>query len=300
MSETANQATTDVSADWATQVVTYTAPGRPVHDGILRTPRSNPSRVAVLLLHGSGAVPVPSDRPRPSRIMLEPWAEHYAAHGLASFNIAFTLTEPPGPVYPAQVVDAKNAVQYLRMNAGDLGIDADRIVVQGHSGGARMGGNVIVSPDDPFFHASGSWPDVSDAANGFIGFYGAYSGVTAVPAAYPVFYGGPRDSDDPAVRERWEHANSLAQAAKASGPVLLIHGDADPVPLALSQAMEDRLRESGVEVKLVVFKDCVHAFDLDIERFGPPAQWTEPGALSEQGLAAADLTLDWIHEHFTS
>lgn len=278
------------------EVVTYTAPGRPARDALLRVPRENPTRTAVVLIHGAGAVPTPPGRTKPSRLMLEGWAEHYASLGYVTLNISFTLAEAPGPTYPAQVVDAKNAVQYLRMRADDLGIDPSRIVVQGHSGGARMGGNVLVTPDDPFF-ATGS--GVSDAANGFIGFYGAYSGVTAAANAYPIFYGGPRDSTDRVVQERWRMANSLAHAAKASGPVLLIHGDADAVPIALSHAMHDRLREAGKHVELIVLPGLDHAFDVD-KSFGPPAQLTVPGVLSEEGLKVGERTVEWLRRHFSA
>jgi acetyl esterase/lipase len=226
------------------RVVTYTPEDRPPMEGELIIPQKNPTRTAIVLLHGAGAVPITSHW-RPKRTMLACWQKFYARNGIATFAITFTLCEPPGPVYPLPNVDAKNAVQYLRMHADELGIDPDRILVQGHSGGARMGGNLLVHPDSDWFKSFGAWPEVSDAVNGFIGFYGGYTGGTGAPSVYNIFYGGTNESDDPSVQERWRHAESEAFVDQASGPTLLIHGDADVIPVALSERFAQGLRKHG-------------------------------------------------------
>jgi acetyl esterase/lipase len=266
------------------RTVTYTPPGREPRQGDLCIPETNPTRTAIVIAHGAGAV---ASR-ETTRISVAVWARYYVDHGVLAFNIDFTPATPPGPTYPEPIVDEKTAVQYLRLHARELGIDPNRIIVQGHSGGARMGGNVLVTPDDPYFSALGEWPRVSDAANGFIGFYGGYRGQIGADASYQVYYGGPFDSSDPPVRERLDHANSLAQAAKASGPALLFHGDADDIPVAASQVFANALAAAGVEAELVVVAGGGHGFDIA----------RAPVRLSEQGLEAAAKILAWIQEHF--
>ncbi len=270
------------------EVVVYTPPERPAQEGDLCVPETNPTRTAVVLAHGGGALV--SAPVRPSRKTTTPWAEFYTQHGLVTFSIDFTQATPPGPTYPTPITDEKNAVQYLRLQADDLGIDADHIIVQGHSGGARMGGNVLVTPDDGYFTALGTWPDVSDAADGFIGFYGGYNGAIGDRRSYDVFYGGPPNSTDPDVRERLGHADSISQAATASGPALLFHGDADKIPVAASQDFADALEASGTDAEVVVVPGGGHSFDKD----------RGPGGvvLSPAGLDAAEQCLAWIEDHF--
>lgn len=290
---------------YRTEVVIYTAPGRKQHEGELVLPENNASGTIVLLLHGAGAVPI-TPYWRPLRTMLAGWQKFYRANGIATFNITFTLCEPPGPVYPLPNVDAKNAVQYLRMHARELGVNPDRIIVQGHSGGARMGGNLLVHPDDAWFRGFGAWPDVSDAVNGFVGFYGGYNGGTGAPGVYDIFYGGPKDSDDQAVRERWRHAESVAFAGQASGPALLIHGDADPIPVGASGQFAKALREHGIANELVVIPGEAHAFDIERRPKSPdpdelkgrephPAELNiATGELTLQGKEIGKKVVDWI------
>jgi acetyl esterase/lipase len=266
------------------RTVTYTPPGREPRQGDLCIPESNPTRTAIVIAHGAGAV---ASR-ETTRIGVAVWARYYVEHGLLALNIDFTPATPPGPTYPEPVVDEKAAVQYLRMHADELGIDPGHIIVQGHSGGARMGGNVLVTPDDAYFTSRGEWPGVSDAANGFIGFYGGYRGQIGADASYDVYYGGPFDSTDPAVRERLDHANSLAQAARASGPALLFHGDADEIPVAASQVFVDALNSAGIAAELVVVAGAGHGYDIA----------RAPVRLSDRGLEAATIILAWIQQRF--
>jgi len=291
------------------RVVTYTPTQRVRGEGELTLPADNPTRSIIVLLHGAGAVPI-TEHWRPLRTMLAGWQKFYASKGIATFNITFRLCEPPAPVYPLPIVDAKNAVQYLRMHADELGVDPERIIVQGHSGGARMGGNLLVHPDSDWFRAFGGWPGISDAVNGFIGFYGGYTGGTGAPAVYDLFYGGPKESEDREVRERWLHAESVAFADHASGPTLLIHGDTAPIPVAASGQFAKALRKHGKDAELVVVPGEPHAFDVetvprkldDAELAGRkphPAELTVfTGELTSKGVEAGDQAVDWLVRHF--
>jgi acetyl esterase/lipase len=291
------------------RVVTYTPEGRPPQEGELVIPKTNPTHTIVVLLHGAGAVPI-TPHWRPRRTMLAGWQKFYARHGIATFNISFSLCEPPGPVYPLPIVDAKNAVQYLRLHADEIGIERDHILVQGHSGGARMGGNLLVHPDSEWFRSFGAWPDVSDAVNGFIGFYGGYTGGTGAPSVYGIFYGGTPDSQVPSVRERWRHAESIAFAEQASGPALLIHGDADVIPVALSEQFAKKLREHGTDAEVIVVPGEPHGFDVATEprslseeelagRKPHPAELTVfTGELTPKGMEVGKRIVDWIERHF--
>ena len=273
--------------------VTYTAPGGTPQTGDVCIPGSangTPVRardVGVVLLHGGGGT-------QGRREDLRVWAERYGRAGYVTLTIDYFLTpadrvpDPRQPTYPQPEREAKAAVQYLRRRAGEFGLRADRIVAQGHSAGARLGGQLLTTPDDPYFAGPERWAGPSDRADGFIGFYGAYSGANQDAARY---FGGERTDPDPEMQARWAKANSAAQAARATGPVLLFHGAADATaPLRQSVEFDAALRAAGVASRLVVVPGGAHGFDRQ--------RTAGRLALSPEGEQAARTALQWLEASF--
>jgi acetyl esterase/lipase len=273
--------------------VTYTAPGGTPQTADLCTAVAAggaPVRardVGLMLIHGGGGT-------QGRREDLRVWAERYGREGYVTLSIDYYLTpadrvpDPRQPTYPRPERDAKAAVQYLRRRAGELGIRADRIVAQGHSAGARLGGQLLTTPDDPYFAGPERWPGTSDRVAGFIGFYGAYNGANQDAARY---FGGERTDPDPEVQARWVKANSAAQAARATGPALLFHGDADAMaPLRQSVDFDAALRIAAVASRLVVVPGGVHGFDR--------ARTVGRAALTPEGEQAARTALQWLEVSF--
>jgi acetyl esterase/lipase len=98
------------------------------------------------------------------------------ARGYTTFSIDYRLTDiaTDNGVWPEPEQDVKAAIQFTRLAGSTLG--TNQVVVQGHSAGARLGGVVLTTPDDVAFQRAQLWTAVSDAADGFIGFYGYYDG----------------------------------------------------------------------------------------------------------------------------
>lgn len=259
------------------RTIVFTPPGSRQVRGNLRVPPLR-HRTAVVLVHGGGGF-------LGGRSEMRAWQELYARSGyltLAADYFIFDDDTPP-PVYPQPESDVKAAVQYLRLHADELGIDPQRIVVHGFSAGARIGAQLLVGPDDPALAGPTRWPRPTDRIAGLIGFYGYYSGFQFQPDRY---YGGRANSKDPAVRARWEAANSDARAAAATGPVLLFHGDIDPMPLSQSTGFVDALRAAGHDADLVVMPGANHGFDL------------KDGKLTPEGRISGERVLRWLDMHF--
>lgn len=203
-------------------------------------PRRVSGRTAMLLIHGGGGY-------AGSRSDLRAWQAFYARNGIVTLSIDYTLTGEGGtPTYPRPEQNAKAAVQYLRLHEGELG--TDRVVVQGHSAGARLGAILLTTPDDTSFAGRELRRGVSDSIDGFIGYYGYYGGNQLRTAAY---YGGATNGD----------ANSVANAGRASGPALLLHGRADSVvPTDRSTRFDQALRRVGGDARLVLVAGD-HGFD---------------------------------------
>jgi acetyl esterase/lipase len=261
------------------RTVVFSPPDAPRRRADLVLPRQHGDTIVVLTHGGSGNTG--------TRKQMRGWANFYAEHGYPSFAIDYQLVRAstPSPVYPKPQTDVKAAVQYLRERAEQLGISPDRIVVQGFDAGAALGAQAGVTPDDAFFDGSGHYANVSDGVAGFVGFYGLYDGEQRTPARY---YGGPPDSPDPQVQARYAKANSIAQAANAAGPVLIVHGDAEDNEVVTSgQQFVDALGAAGKDVTLSVVPGASPNFDQE-----------NSGELTPAGRQTAQQVLDWLAARF--
>jgi acetyl esterase/lipase len=261
------------------KTVVYSPPAAPKRQGDLVLPRQHADTI-VLLVHGGAGT-------TGSRKQMQGWADFYAERGYTSFAIDYLLVKPntPAPVYPKPETDVKAAVQYLRQQAGSLALNPDRIVVQGFGAGAALGAQTEVTPGDPFFAGPGHYAGISDSPAAFIGFYGLYDGHRPDQTKY---YGGPPNSLDPKVQERYAKANSIAHAADAAGPALLYQGDADsPELVASATAFRDALQNAGKDVTLALVPGARSGFDQE-----------PSGALTPAGQQAAQQVLEWLQARF--
>jgi acetyl esterase/lipase len=236
--------------------------------------------VAIVLVHGGGGF-------GGSRSDMGGWAQVYQFAGYVTISVDYLIfgQTTRSPVYPEPEQDVKAAVQYVRDRAAELGVDVDRIVVHGSSAGSRLGGQLYVSGDDPYYYGAEMWPTTPSHVNGFIGFYGYYTGMSADEERY---YGGRRSSSDPEVRERWKKADSVVNAAGAHGPALLIHGEEDAViPVGQSERFADALEAAGKDVTTKIVPGADHGFDVE-----------DGGALTDDGRAIAQTVLDWLDWQF--
>ena len=79
------------------------------------------------------------------------WGPYLAKNGYAVFAIEYRLMKPDVKTYPGAVYDTKAAVQYVRANAGELGIDPERIGMAGDSAGAHLSALVALAGEEPSF-----------------------------------------------------------------------------------------------------------------------------------------------------
>jgi len=250
------------------------------HQGDLCVPPGEHRDLAVVLVHGGGGY-------GGSRSDMGGWAQVYQYAGYVTISVDYLIfgNTTRSPVYPEPEQDVKAAVQYLRRHAGELGIDVDRIVVHGSSAGSRLGGQLYVSGDDPYYYGAEMWPVTPDHINGFIGFYGYYSGLSADEERY---YGGERSSADGDVRERWKKADSVINADNAASPSLLIHGEEDGViPVEQTERFASALEEAGIDVTTKIVPGANHGFDV-----------VDGGALTDAGREMAQTVLDWLDWQF--
>ncbi|MGE0598808.1 MAG: alpha/beta hydrolase fold domain-containing protein [Dehalococcoidia bacterium] len=215
-------------------------------------------RTAALMFHGGGWR-------RGDRKNIAPRAKALQALGFTAIPTQYRLIDEAP--WPSAVHDVKAAIRWVRANAADLGIDPDKIVLQGHSAGAHLSLVAAGTTGMPEWEGDG-------------GNAGVDSSVAAVAAFYPptVFRVGDSkvrgavppinllgESPDPEVVRA---ASPLTYVSPQSPPTFFLHGGADHVvPTASSVVMHEALRAAGVETDLHVFAGQNHEFDsVDVFR----------------------------------
>lgn len=188
--------------------------------------------------------------------------------------------------FPAQIQDVKAAIRFLRIHAGEYGINPKRVAVWGLSAGGHLAALAGVGCDIPEFAPGQTGPArypgaltdkatdaaVSDCVQGAVAWYGVFD-----MAAFT----GQAESDGAVSRDKanlpiWLllgcfeadcSAEQIRLASPASfvgphtPPMLLIAGDQDKtVPVSQSLNMAAKLKEAGVAHELVVLPGFGHNF----------------------------------------
>lgn len=192
-------------------------------------------------------------------------------HGYA----VFMVRHGSAPLFkvPEAVADVRRAVRYIRLNAGDYGVDADRMGVFGGSAGGHLSLMLGNASDE-------GNPDASDPIEQ------TGNRVAAVVAYFPPVdlqgIAGPNDrfpalDFDPA---KAADISPVLFVSEDDPPTLLIHGDRDElVPLSNSERIKAAFDEANVTSKLIVIEGAAHGFR------------------GEDGERASSALVAWFNEH---
>lgn len=227
----------------------------------LYLPVSHEGRIPVVLwVHGGGWATGSKDDAKD--LEMGPWL---ARAGYAVASIDYRLA--PSSVFPAQIIDCKTAVRWLRAHAAQYELDPDRIGASGMSAGGHLVALLGTSGDTTAF-VSEEYPGFSSAVCATCDWFGPtdLSAVTADGASVyseqvrPIItrFLGAETSSVPA---RSAQANPLTYITPNDPPFLILHGDKDPiVPLSQSQLLDAALRKAGVNSTLFVVPGGWHGF----------------------------------------
>jgi acetyl esterase/lipase len=179
--------------------------------------------------------------------------------------------------FPAQLLDAKAAVRWLRAHAADYNVDPDRIYAWGDSAGGHLASLVGLTGGPAGYCGRPEYVDelagVSDAVGAVAAWYPPTDLVRMGDQALP---DAVARADDPGSREALligaQPADAPDKAAAASPltytgehapPFFLAHGTADRfVPAAQSTTLAAALEAAGTDVELLLIEGADHMWSL--------------------------------------
>ena len=222
--------------------------------------------------------------------------------------IAVVHGSQPRFTVPEIIQDMNRAVRFIRHHAKDYGIDPDRIGIYGGSAGGHLslmlgmgGDNGDRNAKDPVDRESSRVQAVAcffpptDLLNFGKPGKEMIHAIDHQPPFRAAFDYRELDkqsmlwlpiTDDQRLRDITRQISPITFVTPDDPPTLIIHGDGDMlVPLQQSEVIVDKLKKTGVEVKLVVKKGAGHGWaglDKDLSQF---AEWFDEHL--SKGRAAA-------------
>lgn len=227
-------------------------------------------RPAVLLVHGGGWR-------SGNRTLQEPMATYLANRGLVAATVEYRLSLEAQ--YPAAVTDIKAALCWLHRNAGQLGVDRDRIAILGASAGAQLATLVGVTPGLAAYREEGKGRDAAcETVAAIVNLDGVVSFITPMalehendprknPSAAGAWFGG-RYEDVP---ERWREASPLEYAGTGSPPTLFINSSRPRFHAGRDEYIA-RLAAANIETEVMSHGNTPHPFWLFQPWFDPTAE----------------------------
>lgn len=157
---------------------------------------------------------------------------------------------------PAQLIDIKAAIRFLRSNADRYNIDPDRVAIWGTSSGGHMASLVGVTDGIDKFTTDDN-RDQSSVVNAVVDFFGPTNFLRMDDFPSAMTHNSPTSPEssviggpiqDPANREKVDEYNPITyvSADRDIPPFLIMHGDVDPlVPFNQSLILYEALRDAG-------------------------------------------------------
>lgn len=209
-----------------------------------------PRGATIVWVHGGGWV-------SGSKEELANWARILAGRGHAVVTLDYTLA--PEAHHPTPVRQVNRALAHLVAASGELGIDAERLILAGDSAGAHIAAQVANLASSPeYARRLGIEPAFERTRlRGLVLFCGPYDlGAADFEGPFGGFlrtvlwaYSGTRDFRTDA---EFASATVLAHLTPEFPPAFVSAGNADPL-LVQSEALAARLLQLGVEVETLFF-----------------------------------------------
>ena len=186
-------------------------------------------------------------------------ANEFVQKGYAVAGITYRFC-PQDPM-PAQVIDCKAAVRWLKAHAKEYNLNANRFGVWGTSAGGHLSAFIGTGGAKEFDQGENlNQTSTVQAAVVYYGptdFFGWFDADPNAVERFAYLFGGAAEEKKELIRSM----SPVTHATRTSCPMLLVHAvDDATVPIAQSRKLHTVLRISGVEAELVEFTEGGHNF----------------------------------------
>ena len=214
-----------------------------------------------------------------------PLMQHMAAKGWVCVAINYRLA--PRDPWPAQIVDVKAALAWIKENIATYGGDPDYIAITGGSAGGHLTALAAVTRNAPEFQPGFESADTGVQAA--VPYYGVYdlagaSGLRTAELMRDRFLAQRVFKKDPVTdREAFEQASPLLRVTADAPDFFVVHGSRDTlVDPGQARAFVERLRTTSKRtVTYAELPGAQHAFDIF------------PSIRSQHLVRATDRYLHW-------
>lgn len=215
----------------------------------LYVPAGTASHPVILWIHGGMWQVGDNKRPPPVSLMTD--------HGFIIGSITYRFSQEA--LFPAQLLDCKAAVRWLRQHAEAYRINPEQIGAWGASSGGHLAALLGTTGDLDLFELSEEASIYSCRVQAVCDWYGPTDFLQMDRYAPPdsqlphdapdspesLLIGGPIQEH----KEKAQHANPITYISPDNPPFLIMHGDQDTfVPIHQSQLLTNALQQAGIEV----------------------------------------------------
>lgn len=196
------------------------------------------ARPALILFHGGGWQVG-------SATQFHPQCREFSQRGMVCFAALYRTARPHGTLPEDALQDARDAIRFLRLHAGALGILPDRIVAGGGSAGGHLAAALGVQV---------SWPDNGhDSRNP--------TRPDALVLYNPMLDLSPGMPDHALVAANWRQLSPRHHITTGVPPTLILSGSADPeVAVATVDDFCRAVREAGGACDAKIHDGAGHGF----------------------------------------
>jgi pectinesterase len=167
---------------------------------------------AIVMIHGGGWRSGNKDQ-------MQFLAREMASKGYSCFTIEYRLSLEAK--YPTGVIDVKNAIRFIKDNAGKFNVDPDKIAVLGCSSGGQMAALIGTTNNNPIFEDKDFKSKSTSKVNAIIDVDGvlAFKHPESSEGDMAAFWLGGKSDEIP---ENWKMASALTNTDKNTPPTLFI------------------------------------------------------------------------------
>ena len=212
--------------------------------------KENQKKPAIVFVQGSGFG-------KPVIYTKIPHLARYAKAGYVVMSICHRSCREGHP-FPAYLEDVKCGIRYLRAHAEEYGIDPEKIGILGTSSGANAAMLAAMTSNDPRYKTE-EYAEYSDHVACAAECFGP-SLMEKMPEELLAKLRGPLSGSRDAMEVMREMSPYyLVNEHSQTPPLLILHGDADPVvPYEQGKLLYDKMTSLGKNVEMIRIEGADH------------------------------------------